>query len=108
MNDELYATSTVAMSAYNMLAVQGRPFTTKAIFNYLSSEPHPGLKKTQVKQGLAELKKLGLVRSSREGFQINDPKRRLCVSRDRSGDGWDGWKVRDLQRGLIPIEEVLI
>lgn len=103
---ELYAPSTVAMTAYNVLAIKGEVVSMSNLF--VEIEQHlPGLKKSMLSNALAEIKKRGLVKSCRKGFEIIDRKRRPIISRDINGDGWDSWMIMDAQRGSIPIEEVL-
>jgi len=99
-----HAISTVAMSIYNLLAAEGPVLSKNRILAELETRQLPGLKKSALHNALNELKKRGLVLATRKGFKIVDPQRRLAIERNRDGDGWDGWKVRDIHRGLLPIE----
>jgi hypothetical protein len=116
---EQHPTSTVAMSAYNLVAVAGRPLTEVEIRERLASSQHPGLGIERTREAVNALVSRHLMRLAGDGaFDIVDPLRRVVVGRDRSDaevlddgtvtGGWNGWRVRERSaRAAVPIEEVL-
>jgi hypothetical protein len=116
---ELHAVSTVAVSAYNLVAVAGKPLKATEIRERLASSQHVGLSIERTREALNGLVGRKLMRlAGDEAFDVVDPKRRVVVGRDRSDaqvlddgavtGGWNGWRVRErATRSAVPIEEVL-
>lgn len=100
---KLYATSTIAMSAYNVLAACGDPMTATQILDALSLQ-HPGLEISQLLTALARLVKLNLIIRRKKAYQSIDVQRRVVLKRDhtdakidpKTGNvkgGWNGWLI---------------
>ncbi|MCP4674328.1 MAG: hypothetical protein GY854_02180 [Deltaproteobacteria bacterium] len=115
---ELYATSTVAISVYNLLTITGDAITLKEIHRRLESQQHPGLDIDQLSAAVIELVHCKLLQADGDKYCGIDLKRRTIAVRDRSDGainpetgecegGWHGWMVRDPQRGFVPIEETV-
>lgn len=113
------ATSTIAMSIYNLLTLSSEPPTAGQLYNVLCTRVH----ETEVPrdQFVAALKALLLkkyvaivhkfvdgkpVNVDQDHFRCVDPLRRRVRWRDRTGEGWNDWKVED-PRGPQLLEEVI-
>jgi hypothetical protein len=114
---QLYATSTIAMSAYNSLSHFGEEMSADLIFASLQSH-HPGIEQEQLIEALDKLVELKFISAIDENYKSRDRSRRVIISRDRSdwnidpingkvNGGWNDWKVQDRKRGLIPVMEVI-
>lgn len=121
---DLYADSTVAMSAYNALALTGGS-TLDKLHSYLEVAAHPELDLEQSRRAAAELVERGLAVkapvNSPDGatmlYRLVDAKRRLVVGRDRSdmvedddgrwSGGWERWMAREVSGALVSVEEVI-
>lgn len=108
------ATSTIAWSVYNWLAVYARgPRTLAEIAAGLApwvAESRIDVKHSQLGAAVRELERRGYVRAMPgESFDLVDPDRRVLVGRDRTdADGWRGWLVGPM--GALrrqPIEQVI-
>ncbi|MCP4642489.1 MAG: hypothetical protein GY851_18735 [bacterium] len=71
-----------------------------------------------MKEAFAELERRKLIHTVGDRYRGIDPTRRTVTRRDLSDSatiletgevtgGWNGWMVRDRQRGLVPIAEVI-
>jgi hypothetical protein len=100
------APSTVALSAYNVLAKAGEPIPAQSLFNIVARGlQDPGITGEMFARCLAELQTRGLIRvadQSKGLLDVLDPRRRLVRWRDRTGDGWNNWMV-DSERGPVPL-----
>lgn len=104
MNDKL-ATSTIAMTIYNILATIGGPANPFQLYCQAKKMQHPILDRKQFDAALMRLNRMRLVQSTQFGFMVVDRSRRLIVSRDRSDiklqsngevtGGWNAWCWRD-------------
>ena len=105
--DELYADSTIAMSAYNVLA-PGGGCGINELLGTLQAIAHPGLGLDTLMRAVSGLLDRRLIRIDDDGEQpvyvVCDPRPRIVVGRDRSDlrvedyravGGWNGWIVRD-------------
>ena len=112
-----YAESTVAMSVYNYVALKGHPCSMVDIFEELKTVHLTSLTEDLFCRSCEALIDTPFVAEINESLFVKDPKRRYVVNRDRSDfvsceetgritGGWNKWMIKDLQRGLIPIEEV--
>ncbi len=108
------ATSTIAWSAYNWLAVHARgPRTLDEIAAGIApwaAESRIDVTPRQLADAVRELERRGYVRAMPgESFDLVDPARRVLVGRDRTdADGWRGWLVGPM--GALrrqPIEQVI-
>jgi len=112
---ESCATSTIAMSAYNVMAVTGGDGVDKVdLLQRLITLQHPDLGLEQLENALDSLTERNLIKEADSRFKVKDAKRRVIVNRslkdvevDEDGNvsgGWTGWKIKDHALGLIPIE----
>lgn len=103
----MIATSTIAMSAYNMLALIGRPMTWDELHTAVSQAYGEPMEKGAFLRAAAGLLRRGYV-SKLPGnlLALKDKYRRRVRWRDRTGDGWNGWQVED-PRGPQKLEEVI-
>ena len=109
-------TSTIAMTAYNIIAQSLEPLPPEVILTIGKAKAHPDLKEDQLKEALNRLVDMKYVNEKNGGYSGKDPKRRIIVERDRSDawideetgeitGGWNDWMAKDNERGLIPIKE---
>jgi len=114
---QLYATSTIAISAYNILARLGAEMSAKQIHEELVQTQHPGLKMGQLRTALRKLAQLYLISASNGVFKTRDPRRRVITHRDKSDacidaktgevkGGWNGWMLQDAEKGNVSVFEV--
>lgn len=112
------ATSTVALTAYNLLAVGSGARTPGELEGrVLSWARECGLEvpREQMAAAIAELARRGYVRSIRGMLDVADPLRRAVVARDRSDEGgpnpgWCGWRVQvkpNAAPHLVSLEDVI-
>ena len=97
------ATSTVAMTVYNLLAGGTGARTIDEIAAAVSgwaAESRIVVSESQLREAVAGLVVRGFVRDmgARGLFDVVDPKRRVVASRDRTGEGWAGWRVHTMAR----------
>jgi hypothetical protein len=112
-----YSKSTIAMSAYNAIAINGGRADKATIFDILHRVQHPLLEIGVLERSLKHLLRRKYITRNGRIFSLIDPQRRIVVNRnlsdvrvDRKGiprGGWKNWKVRDLENGFVPIEEVI-
>jgi len=105
------ATSTVAMSIYNILAVAGRELTVVEIFSAVCNGHNQQLPNDQfieAMKGLCQRKLLCIHhsddRNPTERFSTVDKLHRIVRSRDRSGDGWCNWLVANRDGSVERLE----
>jgi hypothetical protein len=85
-----YATSTVAMSIYNWIAVNGRMTRSEDCWGALETGPLPGLEWGLFDVAIDELEQRGLITGNgRDGYDITDSQRKILIARDRSDFGYD-------------------
>ena len=98
---DLYATSTIAMSILNLLAVGRCEIPFDPIFMELKSQ-HPGLERYLIDRAIEQLAERGLIVKSDVGYRCAKPNQTIVVTRDRSDfsinhetgeqeGGWSGW-----------------
>lgn len=107
------ATSTVAMSIYNVLAVAGREMTITDIYNAICTGHNQELPREQVIEAMHGLCKRQFLcihriddRNPTERFSPADRFNRVVRSRDRSGDGWDNWRVVNQDGSVQRLEAI--
>ena len=103
--------STVAMSAYNVLA-SGEAATTERLRFRIPGAPTLA----ELDAALQEMRRRGWVTYGPSGWDVIDAKRRLVRMRDLSDaevingevrGGWNGWTVQCRQRGFLLIEDAI-
>ncbi len=91
------ALSTLAMSAYNVLARNGGPAPARSIFNVVvAAHEDPTITPEDFAAALARLETYRYIRivDAEKGLvDVLDPNRRVVRWRKRTNDGWDGWMV---------------
>jgi len=91
------ALSTLAMSAYNIIARSKGPIAAGSAYSIVASAlEDPEITRDLFAAALARLesmKYIAIVDQERGLIDVTDPKRRLVRWRDRRGDGWTGWQV---------------
>lgn len=113
---DLYAQSTIAMTAYNVLATELRPSKVSDIHTGVIKQ-HPGLEMEDTEAALDELFDRGFITyDDMLGYDLLDEQRRVVVARDRSDGaidddgkpigGWNKWMVKDGKNGLLLLSEV--
>lgn len=107
------ATSTVAMSIYNVLAVAGRELSITDIYRSICTGHNQELDRKQVIEAMTGLCRRQFLcihriddKNSTERFSTIDRHHRLIRSRDRSGDGWDNWRVVNRDGSVQRLEEI--
>jgi hypothetical protein len=90
------ADSTIALTVYNWLAVTGGMGTVQEIADGIAPWVVASkilLTPQQLQRAVGELVRRGYL-GHRDGlYGVKDPVRRVVVTRNRDGDGWDGWQV---------------
>lgn len=112
-----YGKSTIAMSAYNAIAISNGKTDKATIFDILIRVQHPLLGIRLLERSLNKLVRKNFVKEENGVYSLYDSKRRVIVARDLSDTrvdnkgiprgGWKHWRVRDFADGLIPIEEAI-
>jgi hypothetical protein len=112
-----YCKSTIAMSAYNAIAINGGRADKATIFDILYRVQHPLLEVRILERSLRHLLRRKYIERNGRTFSLIDPQRRIVVNRDLSDirvdrrgiprGGWKRWRVKDLENGFVPIEEVI-
>lgn len=91
------ALSTLAMSAYNVIARGNGPSQARHVFKIVqAAHEDPGITEDLFAAALARLetmKYITIVDVALGLVDVCDPERRLVRWRDRDGDGWTGWRV---------------
>lgn len=91
------ALSTLAMSAYNIIARSNGPVNVRNVYNIVfAALEDPGITEDLFAAALARLetmKYIAIVNQTLGIVDVTDPKRRLVRWRDRTNDGWSGWRV---------------
>lgn len=107
------ATSTIALSIYNVLAVAGREMTLQQIYHSICTGHNQELSKAQVIEAMHGLCKRRFLRvfeiddrNNVERFGVVDPQHRVVRKRSRTGDGWDNWLVVNRDGSVCRVEEV--
>ena len=103
------AMSTVAMSAYNVLAKNGGAAPVARLHTVVKSGLNTDIEKDEFAVALTALMELGYISIVDEEtgmVDVADPKRRLVRWRDRTNDGWDNWTV-DGAAGPQKLNEVI-
>lgn len=106
------ATSTVAMSAYNMLAISPQPFTAGQLYSAVCKAHGIQFDQKQfieALQGLVSRSYLKIKRAEEkkhDTFELVDPAKRRVRWRDRTGDGWENWMVES-PRGPQPLVKIV-
>lgn len=100
------ATSTIAVTAYNMLAIAGRALTWPELKARIVPH-HPDVKLDQLEAALAGMVERKFVVTSGLHIDLTDRQHRMMRARARTADGWDGWLIKDRRRGLVAIEDVI-
>jgi hypothetical protein len=107
------ATSTIAISIYNILAVAGCELTISDIYRSICTGHNQELDREQVIEAMTGLCKRQLLcvhriddRNSTERFSTVDRHHRLVRSRDRSGDGWNNWIVANRDGSVQRLEDI--
>lgn len=115
----MYAPSTVAMTAYNLIALAKQPLHVEALEQKAREIQLPGLPRIEFGMGIGGLISRGRVKVlDGEMIDLVDSKYRLVKSRDRSDayevdedglpiGGWNGWLLQCCNGPLVPLEEVL-
>ena len=117
MKKELYATSTIAFSIYNLIAVQRGVGKREELLKKLKTIQHPEIEKEHFDSAVSELLNRKYI-VDRDGIlMLIDPSFRTIVSRNLSDGkvhedgtitgGWNGWLLSDRLLGTIKIEEVI-
>lgn len=104
----MLADSTIAMSAYNLVAIYAQPME----LDLLLSQVHAahGIDQRRLEHALEQLRDRGWVTidEKRGCIDVRDLKRRVVKARDRRDmSGWSGWLVQCRQRGLITIDDAI-
>jgi len=115
----MYALSTIAMTAYNLLALAGGTMADEALRQRCQGVQLPGLDAGSFIEALVEMAAKGWVDYDRGSKQVDlkDPHCRLVKYRDRSDGGydddgnpvggWGGWRVQCRRQGMISIDDVI-
>ena len=118
---DLYADSTIGMTAYNIVAMHRQSLGLGAIHTLALGLQHAHLEQKQLEKALAKLVKLGCLRRNegdKDLFELVARDRLMVVQRDL-GDydsrtmkgGWEGWQCKDprIQDGIgvRPLEAVI-
>lgn len=107
------ATSTIAMSAYNLLTLAPSEVTVGELYGAVCHGHGVQLDRPQFVVAVKEMLRRGLVHLHRaddehpqDRVSCRDPRRRRVRWRDRTGDGWGNWLVED-PRGPQRLEDVI-
>ena len=116
-NIEPYGESTVALSAYNLLALANRPMSTGEIAEELRKAQHPLAADDLFTRAVDGLVSRGFV-NVRDGLVWSKDRKRRIIRRRKRDDvtvdsetgringGWTGWTIDDPTDGPVAIEEV--
>lgn len=112
-----YATSTVAMSIYNWIAVHGKMTRNENCWGDLESGQLPGLEWGLFDVAVDELVHRNMIHGDGAiGYDVSDPRRLIFIARDRSDfgyddetdeitGGWNGWVPYDKTIGACVLRE---
>jgi hypothetical protein len=108
------ATSTIALSIYNVLVAIGREQTMTQIYQTICVGHNMEIPKDQFVEAMDGLCKRAFLaihmkddENPTERFSPADKIRRHVRWRDRTGDGWNNWSVQGEQGGIRRLEEVI-
>lgn len=102
------AVSTVAMSAYNLLARAGAPMAAAPLRTALNTACGVTISTTKFDLATGHLTARGYFKvNGSSQFYVADPESRLVRWRDRTGEGWSGWTVVDAN-GPHLLDEVIV
>ncbi len=87
MTDDLIAVSTIAMTAYNVLAMAAQPTDAHGL-HPLVLVHHPKLPIAKLEEALQGLCQRRYVSNVGIGYALVDSSRRFVRNRSRFGDGW--------------------
>ena len=97
------APSTIAMTIYNLLALEGSARTQGQLLDRVAAH-HPGIVAEEITAAVAGLVERNLVTAEGDAYRVADPLRRPAVDRSNEGDGWGAWLVFDrTTRARVPI-----
>lgn len=112
-----YGKSTIAMSAYNAIALNGGKATFEEILEILITIQHPELKSELLQSSIDYLVDKDFIRIHNDKYCSRDPERRMIVSRDISDiyvdvtgiprGGWNKWMIKDTTGKFVPAEEAI-
>jgi hypothetical protein len=114
-----YGTSSIAFTAYNLLALKAKPTSSDELFEDVKTVQHPLCTLDLFKRAMDVLVKDKKYIHGRDGFYwLKDQKRRQVVSRnitdseidEKTGEikgGWEGWTVIDNVKGPMSISEAI-
>lgn len=101
------AQSTIAMSAYNVLAIIGRPTTPAELHQAVSNLYGEEIPRPDFVEATMQLVTRKYIRELPGSLlATKDEQRRRVRWRDRTGDGWGNWLVED-PRGPQKLEDVI-
>jgi hypothetical protein len=111
----IYADSTIAMSAYNVLAEQGGCANKDSIFATLLRRAHEDLGREQFERAFSRLRDKNLIVERDGRWKVADVRRQLIKSRNREDmietadgtivGGWDDWAVAVGNGQLVPLRD---
>jgi len=112
MSETNLAPSTIGMSAYNWIAVRSGPMATADILAGLRAEWFPELTERSLREALETMVARKRIAMAGDTFDVRDAQRRIVTARERSGDGWEQWRVSDRRAAVrvakaVALDEVL-
>lgn len=119
VKNQVYGTSTVAWTAYNLLAIKATPTLSDELFEEVKKIQLPLCDRELFDKALKVLVGDKKYIHGRNGYYwLKDQQRRMLSSRDRNDaemnqetgeieGGWEGWTVIDSKRGPLAITEVV-
>lgn len=107
----MLATSTIAMSSYNLLTLANVPVTAGQLYAVVCNGHGMQLDRKAFIEALQELVKRRFVAivqtvGKPDHFTVVDPNKRRVRWRSREGDGWDNWFVED-PKGPQRLKEIV-
>ncbi len=103
------AASTIALSAYNVLARNKGPLPVSGLKAIVESGLNITISTHTFASCMAVLVEQGsinIVDESTGTIDVSDPNKNLVRSRDRTGSGWEKWTIHD-EQGHHLLSEVL-
>lgn len=118
VRQEPYGASTVALSAYNLLALANRPMSVSEIAEELRKAQHPLASDDLFARAVAGLVERGFVHEGHGLVWSKDRRRRIVRRRNRTDvsvdaetgrvdGGWTGWLIDDPSDGPVLVEEAI-
>jgi hypothetical protein len=114
-----YGTSSIAFTAYNLLALKAKPTSSDELFDDVRQIQHPLCDRKLFDRAMKVLVKEKRFIHGRDGYYwLKDQERRRVASRnlndatinqetgEREG-GWEGWTVIDNVKGPMAISEAI-